>query len=297
MTEPAFLVSGLINLETTCAIDDFPLPYVSQRFAGHGIDTHISGVGFNVAKALTTLGNNVDFHAMIGADQAGLLARSALRSAGIDDSHVMASLPATPHSVILFDRTGRRASTTDLKTIQQTRYDDNLRVGLSACDWAVLCNLEANRDALAVAAELGKPVATDVHGLADIDDAYNADFMAAATVLFCSHEHIPLAPADWADALRRRYAPEVIVIGLGADGALLSDASGTLHVAAQATRLVVNTIGAGDALFSSFLHTYARTGNAAEALRRACWFASWKIGVASAADGFLTADEWATLHG
>jgi ribokinase len=44
---------------------------------------------------------------------------------------------------------------------------------------------------------------------------------------------------------------------------------------------------AGDALFSCFLHHYTATGDAAQALRRAVVFASWKIGAASAADGFL----------
>ena len=57
------------------------------------------------------------------------------------------------------------------------------------------------------------------------------------------------------------------------------------------TRPVVNTIGAGDALFSAFLHTYARTRDPYESIHKAVVFASYKIGGKGAAEGFLTDQE------
>jgi len=71
-------------------------------------------------------------------------------------------------------------------------------------------------------------------------------------------------------------------------------------VPAVQTRAVFNTIGAGDALFSCFLHDYLRQGDALSALQRAVIFASYKIGAVGAADGFLSAaelDEWAARLG
>ena len=56
-------------------------------------------------------------------------------------------------------------------------------------------------------------------------------------------------------------------------------------------RPVVNTIGAGDALFSAFLASYLQTGNPYDAIQRAILFAGHKIGGVSAADGFLSANE------
>jgi ribokinase len=53
----------------------------------------------------------------------------------------------------------------------------------------------------------------------------------------------------------------------------------------------VNTIGAGDALFSSFLHAYSRDGDPYEAIQKAVVFASYKIGETGAAEGFLKAQE------
>jgi acarbose 7IV-phosphotransferase len=53
------------------------------------------------------------------------------------------------------------------------------------------------------------------------------------------------------------------------------------------TRPVVNSIGAGDALFSAFIHYYTKTSDPYLAIRKALVFASYKIGAVSAADGFL----------
>jgi ribokinase len=49
----------------------------------------------------------------------------------------------------------------------------------------------------------------------------------------------------------------------------------------------VNTIGAGDALFASFIYTYHQTGDPYVALKKAIVFASYKIGATGAAEGFL----------
>ena len=46
-----FFVAGLINLETTLAVDGFPLPYFPVRYPFFGIQTTVSGVGYNITKA------------------------------------------------------------------------------------------------------------------------------------------------------------------------------------------------------------------------------------------------------
>lgn len=53
------LVSGLINIETTLRIEGFPIPYFPVRYPFFGINSSVSGVGYNVAAALTTLGDEV----------------------------------------------------------------------------------------------------------------------------------------------------------------------------------------------------------------------------------------------
>ena len=87
------------------------------------------------------------------------------------------------------------------------------------------------------------------------------------------------------------------VIGLGSQGALLAVRQDHIieRFPVLPTRPVVSTIGAGDALFSAFLHCYATSEDPYLSLRKAMVFASYKIGVASAADGFLDEaglEEW-----
>ena len=86
-----------------------------------------------------------------------------------------------------------------------------------------------------------------------------------------------------------RFGVNVVIVGLGAEGALLGVRCARCleRLPAVRTRPVVNTIGAGDALFSAFVHYYGATGDPYAALQRAIVFASYKIGETSAAQGFL----------
>lgn len=288
------VIAGLINLETTVRIASFPLDYAPVRYPLNGVRSTVSGVGYNLALALHTLGQPVQLLSLVGADDAGALVRQSLIRAGLSDAHVLDGLSATPQSVILYDGTGRRQIHVDLKNAQDMAYPvERLRPAGLGAGLAVLCNVNFTRPLLREAARLGLWVATDVHTLGDLDDDYNRDYMAAAKILFMSDENLPTSPEDWARAVAGRYGNEIIVIGLGGQGALLyvrrDDFIGRFP--AQAVRPVVNTIGAGDALFASFLAGYWPTRNPYRALRRALLFAGYKVGGTGAADGFLTADE------
>ena len=288
------IVAGLINVETTLRIDAFPLHYQPQNFPFFGIRATVSGVGYNVARALTTLGHDVILLSLIGEDLPANLVRATLAADGIRTDNVLPVMPQTPQSVILYDSTGKREVFTDLKDIQERAFPANrFEQFAGASDLCVLCNINFARGLLPVARRLGKPIATDVHTIADVDDDFNRDFMAAADILFCSDERLPAGPEAWVESVRCRYDPAVQVVGLGAAGALLAEHGRPLQfVPGVATRPVVNTIGAGDSLFSAFLHGWLQSGgDALLALRMATLFASWKVGGNGGADGFLTAAE------
>lgn len=289
-----FFVAGLVNLETTLLIDGFPLDYFPVRYPFFGLHSNVSGVGYNVAKALKTLGNHVDFASLIGSDQNGRLARGMLTEIGLQDGLVLDMLDATAQSVILYDPCGRRQIHVDLKDIQSKAYPLHLaETALQSCDLAVICNINFARPLLAVARDAGKPIATDVHALADYDDDYNRDYMASATILFLSNDCLPDTPEAAAKYLFRRYQPEIVVIGLGAHGALLAVQKDNFigRFPAVRTRELVNTIGAGDALFSAFLDRYLRFRDPYAALQAALVFSSYKIGEKGAGEGFLSSDE------
>ena len=294
-----FLVAGLINIETTLQIEGFPLQYNPVNFPFFGVYSSVSGVGYNLAKALTILGDELQFLSLIGDDTAGGLVRTALLQDHIPGEGVLTGMPLTAQSVILYDREGRRQIHTDLKDIQERTYPpDVFQPALASCEVALVCNINFSRPFLQQAVAAVKPVATDVHTISSLDDAYNRDYMAAANVLFMSDERLPVAPEDWARQVIDRYNNEVVVIGMGSRGATLAlrDAGTVERIPTVHTRKVVNTIGAGDALFSAFCHSYFATGDPQVAIRQAMVFSSYKIGARSAADGFLDASSLEALY-
>lgn len=289
------VIAGLINVETTVAVDAFPIEYLPCRYPFHGIQTRTSGVGYNLAAALTTLGHEVRFVAMTGRDDLSLLVRRALAEDGIRDRFVVEALDATPQSVIQYEPSGRRMIHVDLKDIQETAYPaDRFREALDGADLALLCNINFARPFLSEAKARGLRIVTDVHAIASLDDPYNRDFMEAADILFCSDEHLPASPEDWAADALARLAADIVVVGCGAAGSLLAQRNRPpIRVPALSPRPVRNTIGAGDALLSAFTHGLLTGLDPEPALRQAAYFAGWKIGEASASKGFLTADELA----
>lgn len=286
------LVSGLINIETTLRIPGFPLEYFPVTYPFHGISSSVSGVGYNIAKALTWLGNEVHFLSIVGQDIAAGQVHTMLAKERISGEYILSRSGQTAQSVILYDDNGRRQIHTDLKDIQERVYPQELfDQAVKACDLCALCNINFSRPMLQRARREGKRLATDVHAISNLEDDYNRDFMAAADILFQSDEKLPAAPEEWVRQVWNRYPAEVVVVGLGEQGALLGLRDGhTLErIPAVQTRPVVSTIGAGDALFSSFLHCANQGDSPYDALRKAVVFASYKISVASASDGFLTA--------
>jgi len=294
----AILVSGLINIETTLRIAEFPLTYNPVNYPFNGVQSSVSGVGYNLSKALTRLGNRVEFLSLIGRDEfAADVVRKTLAQDGISDHYVLSLVDHTAQSVILYTANGQRQIHVDLKDIQETSYPlEPFGLAVQSCDILALCNINFSRNLLAPAHSAGKLVACDVHTISSLDDAYNLDFMQSADILFMSHESLPLPPEEWARVVQSRFHNAIIVIGLGEEGCLLAVQRDNKmsRIPAVHTRAVVNTIGAGDALFSAFLHGYAAHRDPYQALRAAVVFASYKIGAVSAAEGFLTARELET---
>ena len=283
------LVSGLLNIETTVAVKGFPINYFPIDYPFFGVNSNVSGVGCNIAKALTALGDDVGLVSFLGNDDESVRVISDLEKHGIRTDMISRTLKNTPASAVLFDPDGRRQVYCDLKDIQdQSISPDDLPESVMKTDIAVLCNINFNRELIRAAKKNGVVTATDVHVLSDINDEYNRDFMENADILFMSDERLPCPPEEFIRRIYERFGNRIIVIGMGAKGAVLFDSAkdSTVTVPAYAPAKIVNTVGAGDALFSSFIHFYIKGLTAQEALERAVIFAGIKIGFNGAAIGF-----------
>lgn len=281
-------VSGLVNTETTAKVRKFPIAYYPIDYPFFGVDTAVSGVAYNIACALNTLGDCVELASMTGSDFQSAYIRSELEKRNISARGVREKLSQTPGSVVLYDDSGRRQIYCDLKDIQETGYgfsDDQL----DNVDLVVACNINFNRELLSIAKSAGKIIATDVHVLGSVYDEYNREFMEAADILFLSDEAAGEDPHHFLWELECRYNTPILVMGRGAKGALmyLRDEERFVELPAVTVGPVVNTVGAGDALFSAFLHYYAKGMDPVASLKRAQIFASAKIGTNGASRGFV----------
>ena len=297
MTAKKILISGLLNTETTVRVRQFPINYYPIDYPFFGVSTAVSGVAYNLVRAMGTLGDQVTLLSMTGKDFPAAYIRQELSEAGVDPSYIKPCLRETPSSVVLYDETGKRQIYCDLKDIQEASYDfpEDICRGM---DIVAACNTNFNRKLLPLAKAAGVTVATDVHVLSNIWDDYNREFMEYADILFLSDEGIGADYRGFLTELERAYGTKIIVLGRGSKGAAmyLKEQNRFYELPAVQVGPVVNTVGAGDALFSAFLHYYAQGRSPQAALIRAQLFASAKIGVSGASKGFVTEAEIEGLY-
>ena len=285
-----FFVAGLVNTETTVQVQSFPLEYAPVHYPFFGIQSAASGVGLNVAAALSTLGATVSLCAFIGQDNAGSIVKARLEA--LDLELHLEVIREHPQSVALIDVNGQRSIHTDLKDVQDRLFSPQmLEVALSGADAAIIGNLNFARPALALARAAGIPIYSDLHAIRDLDNPYDTQFLELADVLCFSGEHLPAEPLDLALEAFHRFAQlQIIVVGVGARGAWLFERGLAAHLEPGVPNHAIrSTIGAGDALCSSFAYFHRQSGDARFAIARAVRFASHKLGSVGGASGFLTA--------
>lgn len=288
-----YFVSGLVNVETNLRIRSFPVAYYPIDYPFFGINSSISGVGYNITMAAKTLGDEVTLSTLIGKDIEANRICAKLDENGISREFVFDTLDDTPVSIILYEPGdgGRRQIYCDLKNIQDTNIDAaKVEGAINNADICVLCNTNFNRALLPIARNAGKTIATDVHVISNIYDAFNRDFMEYADILFLSDEDLPVRPEQFLTDLKNVYGAKIIAIGLGSDGVILYERRTDTITRLPVCKIggVVNTVGAGDALFTSFIHYYCGGCSAVEAIKRAQIFAALKIRHTGGGAGFPT---------
>ncbi|MCH5154397.1 MAG: carbohydrate kinase family protein [Clostridiales bacterium] len=291
-----YFVSGLVNVETNLRIRSFPVAYYPIDYPFFGIQSSISGVGYNITVAAKTLGDDVTFSTLIGKDNEARRILHRLDEVGISREYVFEALDCTPVSIILYEPGdgGRRQIYCDLKNIQDMSIDaERVKNAINDADICVLCNTNFNRALLPIAKAAGKTIATDVHTVSDIYDPFNRDFMEYADILFLSDEDLPVRPEQFITDLKNVYKAKIIAIGLGSDGVIFYERDTDTVTRLPVCNIggVANTVGAGDALFTAFNHYYINGCSAVEAMKRAEIFAALKIRHSGGGAGFPTEEQ------
>jgi sugar/nucleoside kinase (ribokinase family) len=263
---------------------------------GFGIDTNVYALGERVGaevtfahvvdapgqagcystRAFAALGLRTRAIAALGDDPQAAPIRAALVGLGVAVTELRDPL-GTHRSVNLVGIDGTRRNYFD------ARGSDRVSVDLEACRAALRgaallhCHLDDwCRQLLPVARDEGLPISCDLQDAIDADDAYRADFVAAADVLFISAVNLA-DPARVAQGLAARRPGRVVVVGAGDKGCLVAlERHVETFPAIDLPRPIVDTNGAGDTLAATFLASYLVDDlGLARSVRRAQLAARW----------------------
>ena len=256
---PGTRVTVMGSYITDLAFRTAQLPRWGQTILGSDFLMGPGGKGSNQAVAAARLGGRVAFVSKLGRDAFADLARRTWTAEGIDARFVFetAEAPTGAASIVVSEETGDNAIVvvpgSGLKLT--TAEVDEARVAIAGAE-IFLTQLESPvavvHHALQVARSSGvTTILNPAPGLPLPDDVYPlCDYLTpneseAATLI--GHPVARLDGAERAaDALLARGVRNVVVT-LGAEGALVKNASVTHHVPAVDAGPVVETTGAGDA--------------------------------------------------
>ena len=289
-----FLVAGVTQIETIVRVDKIPVSFSPMTSAIDTIFTEMGGDAYNESLALEWLGDDVTFMSIVGRNQDMGMINPPDRKITLSTQYIIPQMKATPTEVVLYDKNRKQQIFEDIKDLRENVYDMSMVAPIvEASDMLVLANANFCRPFAKVAAEHHKPIAVNIRSYKPEKEKYNTDFLEPAKVLYFSDDTLTEDPYEFIDRISGTYGTEIIILGQGSEGLILFDKTKDIraHYKTVKTNEVVNTIGAGNALFACFLHYYMETGDSVNAIKNALLFASYKIGYMGTSNGFMTTDQ------
>ena len=296
-----FLVAGVTQIETIVRVDKIPISYAPITCENDTIFTEMGGDAYNESLALEWLGDDVTFMSIVGRNQDLGMINPPDRKITLSTEYIIPQMKETPTEVVLYDKNRKQQIFEDIKDLRDNVYDMSMVAPIAeSCDMMVLANANFCRPFAKAAAEHNKPIAVNIRSYNPEKEKYNTDFLEPAKILYFSDDTLTEDPYDFIDRISGTYGTEIIILGQGSEGLILFDKSQNLrvHYKTVKTNEVVNTIGAGNALFACFLHYYVENGDSVNAIKNTLLFASYKIGYMGTSNGFMTTtqlEQWRNL--
>lgn len=284
------LVLGTAGMQLNVPVDAFPLDYQSVVFMDNKVNVDVAGVAFSHSKILSKLGSKATMLTKVGNDKFATIIEQSLIDLGVDlilDKQETESLC----SIILYDENGKRMILREGRN--EHLYEMNPRVykGLKAdYDVAMFSLAGFSRKLLPIVEKLEIPIVCDMQRVENLTNDYGRDFMRYSDIIFFSDDHFEGDLDQMIHDLYEQYKFQIIVVGRGEQGVKLVVDGKITNVPAFKTT-VVNTVGAGDALFACFCHYYFKDGSAEKAIIKAQLYAAEKIKHKTASEGLMTDKE------
>lgn len=260
------------------------LPGVDEIVFAEKYTRYAGGSGANIAAGLAKLGRSVAFLGKTGDDEAGGWLQKEMNDSGIDTQAMTTVAGGKSASCfIALDDQGNRVIYA-LGGSALLESVDELDLPLIAGS-RVMCISDAYIPVAAAAAKAARNNGKTVffipgglmvtHGLKDLDPILkNTDVLVVsrneANVLIgdCSPSEAGLS--------LREAGPEIVVVTLGADGAIIVSEKDIEMVSAVKTS-VIDTTGAGDAFTAGLINAYLDDLSGVDAVEMGCDMAAIKI--------------------
>ena len=219
-----FLVAGFIQIETIVKVDKLPVPYSYFTSVPDMIHTDLGGAGYNEARALTWLGNQVDFMSMIGKEVNYRELEAHANQDGkalLNFAYVLPRLDSMPTAVIMYAN-GEKQIFEDVKDIRTVEYDRMLfERQIQDKDMILISDCNFCRPLIDLAKRYDKPLAVNVRSLSRERSKPKADFLQAADIIYASDDDMECDPYECINECREKYDPEIMIVGVGSRGVIL----------------------------------------------------------------------------
>ncbi len=283
------LVIGTAGIQVTIPIEKFPLEYKTVHLMDDLVATDIAGVGYSALKILAKLGDEITFLTGIGNDSYADIIKEKIMNVGAKVLYEIKDKESLI-SVILYDEDGNRMILREGRMDYLYKMNPSVYQDLGDYDVAVFTLAGFSIDILPIIKNKGIPIATDMQTMNNLTNEYGKPFLEHSDVIFFSSDHFEGDVKQVVVDLYNKYKFEVIGVGLGKDGCLIYSDEEFYQVKPPKVE-VVNTVGAGDTLFSTFIHYYYKSENAKTAITKAVIHASHKVQFRTASEGFLKDQE------
>ncbi len=266
------LAVGDVGLDISLLVDRLPAP--DEKVHAVTAELHSGGVITNFASAASKLGSQVMLCARVGRDLFGQLVLRDLGSSGIDLTCCRVSdAIRTCFTVSIVDSSGEKRL---VVVPTGGLYPELSQVPLSDGRQFAWCHtVPFDLERATAVAELARsarvPFSIDLEpgSLHEIPDRTLVPLVRSADTVFLNRRATALLGAGADEALARLHAAGVpnVVLTMGAQGAVLSEAAKTKRELAGAAVAVVDSTGAGDALAAAYVHRRIGGAGPLEAVR------------------------------
>lgn len=287
-------VVGSVNADLTVRLARHPKP--GETLLGEGGDFSAGGKGANQAVAAGLLGADVRLVGAVGSDAPAEIVVESLRRSGVEMSTVEVVDGPTGLAVITVADSGENTITVipgansrvDADFVR--RYADVisdasvvlLQGEIPAAGLAQAVRLSTGR----VVINLAPVVPVSVTELRKADPLVVNEHEAELVLEAFATETVLTAPAEMAERLIAEGFRSVIIT-LGADGALVADATGVVHVPSPSVD-AVDTTGCGDAFVGALVSRIADGDSLLESARFATRVGAYAATGRGAQDSYPT---------